>query len=57
MAIFKILKKSFSKKYDTKNLEEVKIIIGWQIKQDTIAKTMKINQLVFIQDSIIKKTL
>ena len=57
MAILKVLKKSLSKEYDTKDLGEVKIIIGWQISRDTAAETMKINQSAFIRDLVIKESL
>ena len=48
MAIFEMLKKSLSKEYDTKDLREVKTIIGWQISQDNASCTMKIDQSAFI---------
>lgn len=50
------MKKSFSKKYDSKDLGKVKTIIGQQISQDTEIKTMKIDQSIFIQDLVIKKS-
>lgn len=38
------LKQSLAGEYDTKDLGEVKTIIGWQIDRDTTAGTMKIHQ-------------
>ena len=57
MAIFKALKKSFLKEYDTKDLGEVKTIIGWQISQDIAAETMKIDLSAFIKDLVIEEGL
>lgn len=57
MDTFKILQKSLSKKYDTKDLREVKTIIGWQINRDIASGTMKISQSVFIQDLVIEEGL
>lgn len=55
IVIFNALKKSFTKKYDIKNLDEVKTIIGWQISRDTAIGTIKINQSVFIRDLVIEE--
>lgn len=55
MAILELLKKSFAKEYNTKDLGEVKTIIGWQINRDNTLRTMKINQSAFIQDLVIEK--
>ena len=55
MKTLNILKQSLAKEYDTKDLEEVKTIIRWQIKQDTTTSTLKIHQPVFIQDLVIEK--
>ena len=51
------LKQSLAKKYDIKNLGEVKTIIGWQINQDTAVGTIKIHQSAFVQDLVIKEGL
>lgn len=42
MSTFNILKQSLVRKYDTKDLEEVKTIIGWQINCDTIVDIIKV---------------
>lgn len=57
MNTLEVLKKSFTKEHDTKDLGKVKIIIGWQINQDTASGTMKISQSAFIQDLIIEEEL
>ncbi len=54
MAIFETLKKSLSKEYDTKDLGEVKTIIGWHISRDNASRTMKIDHSVFIRDFVIE---
>lgn len=51
---FKTLKVSLAKKYNRKNLEKVKTIIGWQIYWDFAAGIIKIDQSTFIQDLVIK---
>ena len=57
MVIFKVLKKLLGKKYEIKDLREVKTIIGWQITRDPIVRTIKINQSAFIRDFVIEKKL
>lgn len=57
MAIFKVLKVFFAKKYDIKDFGKVKTIIRWQIYEDFVAKIIKINQSVFVQDLMIEKNL
>ncbi len=57
MTILELLKKSLSKKYDTKDLGEVKTIIGWQISRDNASGTMKIDQSAFIRDLVIEEGL
>lgn len=44
-------------KYNIKNLNKVKIIIRWQMIREIVINIMKINQLVFIKNVIIKKKL
>ena len=51
------LKQSLAEEYDTKDLGEVKTIIGWQINRDTAAGTMKIHQSAFIRDLVIEERL
>ena len=48
MKTLNALKQSLAREYDTKDLGEVKTIIGWQIERDTAASTMKIHQSTFI---------
>lgn len=55
--ILKALKKFLFKKYNIKDLDKVKTIIEWQIYLDFIAKTIKIDQSVFILDLVIKERL
>lgn len=57
MKTLNALKQSLVGEYDTKDLGEVKTIIGWQIKQDTAASTMKIHQSAFIRDLVIEEGL
>lgn len=57
MKTFNTLKQSLAKEYDTKDLGDVKTIIGWQIKQDTTASIIKIYQSAFIRDLVIKEKL
>lgn len=52
-----MLKRLLAKKYKMKDLEEVKTIISWQITRETAARTMKIDQLIFIRDLVSKKGL
>lgn len=40
-----------------KDLEKVKTIIRWQINQDNTLETIKISQLIFIQDFVIEQKL
>lgn len=51
------MKASLVKEYNTKDLGDVKTIIEWQIFRDLMASIMKIDQLVFIWDLVIKKKL
>lgn len=51
------IKKSLAREYNMKDLGEVKTIIGWQMSRDTVAHTIKINQLAFIRDLIIEEEL
>lgn len=44
------LKNIITKEYNVKNLEEVCIIIGWQVTRNLEARTLKIDQSAFIQD-------
>lgn len=48
-----MLKSSLTKKYKTKDLREIKMIIGQQIYRDLTAGIIKINQSAFIQDLVI----
>ena len=57
IALLEELKECFIKKYDTKDLKEVKTIIRWQISCDIALSTMKINQSAFIRDLIIEEDL
>ena len=57
MVILKVLKKLLGKKYEIKDLGEVKTNIGWQIIRKPIVRTMKINQSIFIRDLVIGKGL
>ncbi len=57
MVALKALKAFLAKKYNTKDLGEVKTIIGWQIHRDLAAGIMKIDQSAFIQDLVIEKGL
>lgn len=57
MDTLEVLKKSLSKEYDTKDLREVKTIIGWQIDRDIASGTMKISQSAFIRDLVIEEGL
>lgn len=49
IAILKTLKKCLVKKYDIKNLEELKIIIRWQISQDVTLGTIKSQSISIYQ--------
>lgn len=57
MALLKKPKECLIKKYNTKGLGKVKIIIKWQISWDMALDTMKIDQLAFIKDFVIKEDL
>ena len=57
MKTLNALKQSLAREYDTKDLGEIKTIIGWQIERDTAASTMKIHQSAFIRDLVIEKGL
>lgn len=57
MKTFNTLKQFLIRKYNTKDLGKVKIMIRWQIKQDTTVSTMKIYQSVFMQNLVIEKRL
>lgn len=50
MLVFKSLKKNLVIKYKIKDLEEIKIIISWQIKRDLVIKTIKVSQSGYIKD-------
>lgn len=54
IAILNALKQSLAKKYNIKDLEEVKTVIGWLISQDTAIDTIKICQSVFIRYLVYK---
>lgn len=49
IVILKTLKKCLAKKYDIKNLEELKIIIRWQISQDITLGTIKSQSISIYQ--------
>lgn len=57
MVNLKALKVSLAKEYNTKDLGEVKTIIGSQIYWDLTADRMIINQSAFIQDLFMKEKL
>lgn len=57
MVLLEKLKECLAKKYNIKNLGKVKIIIGWQISQDTALGTIKIDQSIFFRGFIIKEGL
>ena len=57
MATLEALKKLLGKKYEMKDLGEVKTIIGWQIMRDLAARILKIDQSAFIRDLVIKEGL
>lgn len=42
------LKKSLSRKYNMKNIEDVKTIIGWQVTRDLDTRTLRIYQSAYI---------
>lgn len=52
-----MMKKSFGKQYDMKDLREVKLIIKWQIDWDTTSETIKISQSEYIQVLVIEERL
>lgn len=49
------LKVTFLNIYSIKYFGKVKTIIGWQITRNLVPKTIKIDQLIFICDLIMKK--
>ena len=55
MSLLEELKKCLAKKYNTKDLKEVKIIIRWQISRNIALGTIKIDQLAFIRDLVIEE--
>lgn len=57
MTTLRALKASLAREYDTKDLGEVKTIIGWQIHRDPAAGTMKIDQSAFTRDLVIEEGL
>lgn len=57
ITILEILKKLLDKKYEIKDLGDVKTIIGWQIIRDLVVRTMKTDKSIFIRDFGIKKGL
>lgn len=57
ISILNVLKQLVSRKYDTKDLSEVKTIIGWQINWDTAPGAINIDQSAFVRDLVIEKKL
>lgn len=57
MALLEKLKECLAKEYNTKDLGEIKTIIGWQFSQDTALGTIKIDQSAFIRDFVIEECL
>lgn len=55
MNTLNILEISLAKKYETKDLGKPKTIISWQVGQDMVPKTIKIDQLAFVRALVIKK--
>lgn len=51
------LKESLLRKYNMKNIEDVKTIIGWQVTRDLDTKTLKIYQSAYIWDLLEEKNL
>ena len=51
------LKENLSKKYDMKNLGEVKTIIGWQITRNLSTRTIRVSQLAYIRDLLEEENL
>lgn len=54
MLVLKNFKKNLVIEYKMKDLREVKLIIGWQIIKDLSTSTIKVSQLVYIRDLLIK---
>lgn len=57
MTNINLLKKLLGKKYKMKDLGKAKTITGQQIIRDTVAGTIKIDQLAFIKDFVIEESL
>ena len=57
MATLNALKASLAREYDTKDLDEVETIIGWQIHRDHAAGTLKIDQSAFVRDLVLEEGL
>lgn len=57
MTILDALKASLAKEYDTKDLGEMKTIIGWQITRDEAMGTMKISQSAFVRHLVYEERL
>lgn len=57
METLELLKLLLTKKYNTKNLGKVKTIIRQQITRNSTIGTIKINQLAFIRNLVIKKNI
>ena len=55
MTTVDMMKRLLVNKYDMKDLGELETIIKWQVTRDKAARKMKIDQLAFIRDLIIKK--
>lgn len=53
----KKLKIELVKKYKVKNLDKVKIIIGWQIIRNLAMRTFKVSQSIYIRDLLKKENL
>lgn len=51
------LKNTITKKYNMKDLEEIYIIIGWQVTKDLKAGTLKIDQSTFIRNLLKNKNM
>lgn len=51
------LKENLSKKYDMKDLGEMKIIIRWQITRDLSTRTIRVSQLAYIRDLLEEENL
>ena len=55
MRTLEFLKQLLAKKYDMKDISEVKTIIRWQITRNSTIGTIKINQSAFIRDLVIEE--